>query len=158
MSSPKWLLLIKVWAIGRSRETTPLTSILILGFPLLQWILLLSHSFMQLKTLVICSGGFELKSAFLNARAWLDRQMVLIQHFVHPYKDLTQFRGWVKDYMRCAWGLISDVPARLGLKAAALAWPDMALASSNLRPGRGQWLWPGSSLAWPRPRPGYMFN
>jgi hypothetical protein len=38
----------------------------------------------------------------------------------------------------------SDVLAWLGLKAVALAWPEAALALSNLRPGHGQQLWPGS--------------
>ena len=33
--------------------------------------------------------------------------------------------------------IISDVPARLGLKAAALAWPEMALAFSRVGPGHG---------------------
>jgi len=32
----------------------------------------------------------------------------------------------------------SAVPARLGLEAPALAWPEAALASSNLRPASGK--------------------
>ena len=35
----------------------------------------------------------------------------------------------------------------LGLKARALAWPDMALAHVKIRPGQNPWLWPGSGLA-----------
>jgi hypothetical protein len=41
----------------------------------------------------------------------------------------------------------SAVPARLGLKAAALAWLKPALAFQNLEPSRGRRLWPGSSSA-----------
>jgi len=48
----------------------------------------------------------------------------------------------------------SHIVEWLGLKAAALAWPDTALALSNLRPGRCQRLWPGSGLAWP----GYIID
>jgi hypothetical protein len=45
----------------------------------------------------------------------------------------------------------SAVPARLGLEAPALAWPEAALASSNLRPGQSRHSRLGSGLAWPRP-------
>jgi len=34
--------------------------------------------------------------------------------------------------------MTSDVPARLGLKAGALAWPGAALAFEIFRPSRGQ--------------------
>ena len=68
--------------------------------------------------------------------------------------------------------MVSAVPAQLGLKAAALAWPEVALAFSNARPGQSQQTWPGlghsfyfwclgpalmgsrakaSDLAWPGP-------
>jgi len=49
-------------------------------------------------------------------------------------------------------GEISGVPARLGLKAPALAWPEAALASSNLRPGQSRHSRLGPGLAWLRPR------
>jgi hypothetical protein len=48
------------------------------------------------------------------------------------------------------WNLVLCT-ARLGLKAAALAWPEPALASSNLRPGQSRHSRLGSGLAWPRP-------
>ena len=38
---------------------------------------------------------------------------------------------------------ISAVPARLGLKALALAWPEVALASSSTRPGQSHQTWLG---------------
>ena len=44
------------------------------------------------------------------------------------------------------------VLARLGLKAAALAWLEVASAFSNPRPGQSCQTWLGSGLAWPRPR------
>jgi len=40
----------------------------------------------------------------------------------------------------------SGVPARLGLKAAALAWPKAALAFNILRPGRRPK--PAKAAAW----------
>jgi hypothetical protein len=46
----------------------------------------------------------------------------------------------------------SAVPARLGLKAPALAWPEAALAFSNPRPGQSRRPRLGPGLAWPRPR------
>jgi hypothetical protein len=46
----------------------------------------------------------------------------------------------------------SAVPARLGLKAAALAWLEAALAFWNLRPGQSHQPRLGPGLAWPRPR------
>ena len=42
--------------------------------------------------------------------------------------------------------------ARLGLKAAALAWLEPASALSNLRPSQSRHSRLGSGLAWPRPR------
>jgi len=45
----------------------------------------------------------------------------------------------------------SAVPAWLGLKAPALAWPEGAPAFQNPRPSCGSWLWLGHGLAWPRP-------
>ena len=45
---------------------------------------------------------------------------------------------------------ISVVPARLGLKAPALAWPEPALAFSNPRPSQSRQTRLGSGLAWPR--------
>jgi hypothetical protein len=48
--------------------------------------------------------------------------------------------------------LASGVPARLGLKAAALAWPEAAPAFQNLRPSRQSRLRLGHGLAWPGPR------
>jgi hypothetical protein len=42
-------------------------------------------------------------------------------------------RTWLCAMPRDAF---SDVPARLGLKATALAWPETALASENARPGQ----------------------
>jgi len=45
----------------------------------------------------------------------------------------------------------SAVPAQLGLKAPALAWPEGALAFQNPRPSHGSWLQLGHGLAWPRP-------
>ena len=44
----------------------------------------------------------------------------------------------------------SAVPARLGLKALALAWPEGALAFQNPRPSCGSRLRLGHGLAWPR--------
>jgi hypothetical protein len=44
----------------------------------------------------------------------------------------------------------SAVPAWLGLKAPALAWPEGALAFQNPRPSHGSWLRLGHGLAWPR--------
>ena len=52
----------------------------------------------------------------------------------------------------CYITFTSAVPARLGLKAPALAWPEVALASSNARPGQSHLTWLGLGLAWPRPR------
>jgi len=46
----------------------------------------------------------------------------------------------------------SAVPARLGLKAPALAWPEPALAFSNPRPSQSRQTRLGPGLAWPRPR------
>jgi hypothetical protein len=46
----------------------------------------------------------------------------------------------------------SAVPARLGLKAPALAWPEAASAFSNPRPGQSREPRLGSGLARPRPR------
>jgi hypothetical protein len=46
----------------------------------------------------------------------------------------------------------SAVPARLGLKAAALAWLSAALAFETHRPGREWRLRLGYGLAWPGPR------
>jgi hypothetical protein len=48
--------------------------------------------------------------------------------------------------------VVSGVPARLGLKAPALAWPEAALAFSNLRPSQSRQTGLGPGLAWPRPR------
>jgi hypothetical protein len=39
------------------------------------------------------------------------------------------------------------VPARLGLEAPALAWPEGASAFQILRPSQSQWEGPGSGLA-----------
>ena len=50
----------------------------------------------------------------------------------------------------------SDVPARLGLKAPALAWPEVALACSDTRPGQSRHSGLGLGLAWPRPRLVYV--
>ena len=44
---------------------------------------------------------------------------------------------------------IRVVPAQLGLKATALAWPGVALACSIPRPGQSHRLQLGSGLAWP---------
>ena len=49
-------------------------------------------------------------------------------------------------------GNFSAFPARLGLEAPALAWPEGALASSNFRPGQSRQLGLGSGLAWLGPR------
>ena len=46
---------------------------------------------------------------------------------------------------------ISGVPAQLGLKAPALAWPEVALAFLNLRPGQSCHSQLGPGLAWLRP-------
>jgi len=43
----------------------------------------------------------------------------------------------------------SVVPAWLGLKALALAWPQMALAFSNIRPGQSHHSQLGPGLAQP---------
>ena len=43
------------------------------------------------------------------------------------------------------------VPARLGLEAPALAWPEGALAFSTLGPSQSHWN--GLALAWPGFRP-----
>ena len=50
--------------------------------------------------------------------------------------------------------LTSAVPARLGLKALALAWPEVALASSNTRPGQS--IKHGLALAWPGLGQGFL--
>ena len=52
------------------------------------------------------------------------------------------------------WLLIktSVVLAQLGLKAAALAWPEVASAFSNPRPGQSRQTWLSFGLAWPKPR------
>ena len=55
-------------------------------------------------------------------------------------------------FYRLYWFLVSAVPARLRLKAPALAWPEAASAFSNPRPGQSRETWLGSGLAWPRPR------
>jgi hypothetical protein len=47
--------------------------------------------------------------------------------------------------------LSRDVPARLGLKALALAWPEVALAFSNPRPSQSRQTGFGPGLAWLRP-------
>ena len=41
--------------------------------------------------------------------------------------------------------------ARLGLKAPALAWPEVALAFKNTQPGQSRHPRLGPGLAWPRP-------
>jgi hypothetical protein len=46
----------------------------------------------------------------------------------------------------------SAVPARLGLKAAALAWLLAAPAFQKFRPSQGSRLRLGFGLAWPEPR------
>jgi hypothetical protein len=46
----------------------------------------------------------------------------------------------------------SDVPARLGPKAAALAWPEPALAFSRAGPSQSRHSRLGPGLAWPKPR------
>jgi len=51
---------------------------------------------------------------------------------------------------RCT-AIISAVPARLGLKAPALAWPEGAPAFQNPRPSCESQLQLGHGLAWPRP-------
>jgi hypothetical protein len=43
----------------------------------------------------------------------------------------------------------NDVPARLGSKAPALAWPSTALAFEILEPGRGPKPGQSRGLAWP---------
>ena len=48
--------------------------------------------------------------------------------------------------------MIRVIPAWLGLKATALAWPGATSACSIPRPGQSCQLWLGSSLAWPGPR------
>jgi hypothetical protein len=47
--------------------------------------------------------------------------------------------------------LHSVFPARLGLKAAALARPEAALAFSDRGLGQSHHSWLGPGLAWPRP-------
>ena len=49
-------------------------------------------------------------------------------------------------------GIGRVVPARLGLKAAALAWPEVALAFSNPRPSQSRQTRLGPGLARPRPQ------
>jgi hypothetical protein len=46
----------------------------------------------------------------------------------------------------------SDVPARLGPKAAALAWPEAALAFSRAGPSQSHHSRLGLGPAWPKPR------
>ena len=48
----------------------------------------------------------------------------------------------------------SDVPARLGLKAAALAWLSTAPAFEICRPGQSRQWRPALAWLWPEPRPG----
>ncbi|KAH9021917.1 hypothetical protein EDB84DRAFT_1274768 [Lactarius hengduanensis] len=55
-----------------------------------------------------------------------------------------------QDIMTSHWS--SDVPARLGLKAPALARPKAAPAFENARPSQSPHLRLGSGLAWPKPR------
>ena len=63
---------------------------------------------------------------------------------------------WINSFMfrTCILSYLLDsaVLARLGLKAPALAWPEVALASSNTRLGQSHQTWLGLGLAWPRPR------
>src|ERR1700736_6142063 len=51
--------------------------------------------------------------------------------------------------------LSSDVPARLGLKAMALAWLSTAQAFTILRPGQSRQSWLALAWPWPEPRPEY---
>jgi hypothetical protein len=50
------------------------------------------------------------------------------------------------------------VPARLGPKALALAWPERALALNIVRPSQSHYVRLGSGLAWPRPGLLYEVN
>jgi hypothetical protein len=47
--------------------------------------------------------------------------------------------------------VVSDVPARLGPKAPALAWPEAALAFSRPGPGQSPHSRLGPGPAWPKP-------
>jgi len=55
----------------------------------------------------------------------------------------------IKGTMFCLRLSCSDVPARLGSKAPALAWPRTALAFKILEPGRGPKPGQSRGLAWP---------
>ena len=57
----------------------------------------------------------------------------------------------IREFRILDWLLVLCT-ARLGLKAAALAWLEPAPALSNLRPSQSRYSRLGSGLAWPRPR------
>ena len=66
--------------------------------------------------------------------------------------SLIIFRGPHAFLMLLIGNVRSAVPARLGLKAPALAWPEGALALSNLRPGQSRQSRLGSGLG-----PGFIY-
>jgi hypothetical protein len=89
---------------------------------------------------------------FSQSPSWntyLECQKLLLDHIYIQQGPTNGHKGH-KAHLR-AQGLGSAVPARLGLKALALAWPEGALAFQNPRPSHGSWLRLGHGLAWPRP-------
>ena len=75
-------------------------------------------------------------------------------HLCVPFADI-ESSSFSFCRLQCLHDLLlsnSVVPARLGLKAPALAWPEPALAFSNPRPSQNRQTRLGSGLAWPRPR------
>src|SRR6267154_6880958 len=67
---------------------------------------------------------------------------------------LTHSRSCLAEYEpSLATTPTSDVPARLGLKAAALAWLSTAQAFEICRPGQSRQLRLALARLWPKPRP-----
>jgi hypothetical protein len=70
------------------------------------------------------------------------------------WSDCSQPTSWNWSFQRLVDNqsqLVRAVPAWLGPKAPALAWPERAPALNIVRPSQSHKVRPGSGLAWPRP-------
>jgi hypothetical protein len=88
-----------------------------------------------------------------DGESWPEER-ISIEGPIDPTGKALEFAKWMPTAFTCKgvnskYEIISGVPAWLGLKAAALAWPEAALAFQNLRPSCQLWLRLGHGLAWP---------
>src|SRR5260370_22648369 len=100
-------------------------------------------------------AAVTLDSTFLFKTASNAQEIVLTSEQLSKYKANYRVRKLDVDNPRNHTGkdlLISVLPARLGLKAAALAWLEAALAFRNPRPGQSRRSRLGPGLARPGPR------